>query len=84
MLELGRNKNRLHKEVGKYAKQKGIDVLIGFGGLTKHSINGFGKEGIFFNSEKALKAYLKQNITSKDVILIKGSRGMKMERFKNV
>ena len=84
MLELGRNKNRLHKEVGKYAKQKGIDVLIGFGSLTKHSINGFGKEGIFFNSEKALKAYLKQNITSKDVILIKGSRGMKMERFKNV
>ena len=84
MLELGRYKNRLHKEVGKYAKQKGIDVLLGFGNLTKHTINGFGKEGIFFKNEKNLKAYLKQNITSKDVILIKGSRGMRMERFKNV
>tara|TARA_B100001250_G_scaffold414384_1_gene452409 strand:+ start:1358 stop:2698 length:1341 start_codon:yes stop_codon:yes gene_type:complete len=84
MLELGRYKNSLHKEIGKYAKQKGIDVLLGFGSLTKHTISGFGKEGIFFNNEKDLKAYLKQNITSKDVILIKGSRGMRMERFKNV
>ena len=84
MLELGRYKNKLHKEVGKYAKKKGIDLLIGYGSLTKHTINGFGKKGIFFNNDKDLKEYLKQNITSKNVILIKGSRGMRMERFKNV
>ena len=84
MLELGRYKNKLHKEVGMYAKKKGIDVLLGYGGLTKYTIDGFGKEGIFFKDEKDLKAYLKQNITSKNVILIKGSRGMKMERFINV
>jgi UDP-N-acetylmuramyl pentapeptide synthase len=44
----------------------------------------FGKKGIFFDNEDLLKDYLKKNITSKDVILIKGSRGMKMERFTNV
>ena len=43
-----------------------------------------GKKGIFFDSEESLKSYLINNITSKDVILIKGSRGMKMERFINV
>ena len=84
MLELGRYKNKLHKEVGEYAKSKGISKLIAFGNLTRHSIDGFGKNGIFFNDETKLKNYLRKNITSKNVILIKGSRGMKMERFIDV
>ena len=84
MLELGRYKNKLHKEVGEYAKSKGISKLIAFGNLTRYSINGFGKNGIFFNDETKLKNYLRKNITSKNVILIKGSRGMKMERFIDV
>ena len=84
MLELGRYKNKLHKEVGEYAKSKGISKLIAFGNLTRHSIEGFGKNGIFFNDETKLKNYLRKNITSKNVILIKGSRGMKMERFIDV
>lgn len=84
MLELGRYKNKLHKEVGEYAKSKGINKLIAFGNLTRHSIDGFGKNGIFFNDETKLKNYLRKNITSKNVILIKGSRGMKMERFIDV
>ena len=84
MLELGRYKNKLHKEVGEYAKSKGISKLIAFGNLTRHSIDGFGKNGIFFNDETKLKNYLRKNITSKNVILIKGSRGMRMERFIDV
>ena len=84
MLELGRYKNKFHREVGKYAKSKGISKLIAFGNLTRYSIDGFGKNGIFFNDETKLKDYLRKNITSKNVILIKGSRGMKMERFIDV
>ena len=60
--------------------EKGIDISE----LTKETIKAFGKKGIFFDNEELLKSYLKKNITSKDVILIKGSRGMKMERFINV
>ena len=84
MLELGRYKNKLHREIGKYAKAKGINRLLGYGNLAKQTIDSFGKNGIFFKKEDDLKAYLKENITSKDVILIKGSRGMKMERFIDV
>tara|TARA_B100001175_G_scaffold134469_1_gene114300 strand:+ start:5992 stop:7332 length:1341 start_codon:yes stop_codon:yes gene_type:complete len=84
MLELGRYKNKFHKDIGKYAKKKGINLLLGYGNLTEHAIKGFGEKGIFFDNESDLKRYLKQNITSKDVILIKGSRGMRMERFINV
>ena len=84
MLELGKYKKKLHKELGEYAKANGINIVLGFGELTKETIKAFGKKGIFFDNEESLKSYLKKNITSKDVILIKGSRGMKMERFINV
>ena len=84
MLELGRYKKQLHKEVGVYAKKRGINIILGYGDLTKYAVDGFGKKAIFFKDEENLKSYLKENITSKDVILIKGSRGMEMEKFKNV
>ena len=84
MLELGKFRKNLHKEIGIYAKKKGIDNFLGFGNLTKVAVDAFGKNGFFFNGEKDLKEYIKDNISSKDIILIKGSRGMKMERFINV
>jgi UDP-N-acetylmuramoyl-tripeptide--D-alanyl-D-alanine ligase len=84
MLELGRYKKKLHKEVGEYARARGINVLIGYGRLAKEIVKGYGNKGVFFDKEEDLKRYLKTNVTSKDVILIKGSRGMKMERFANV
>ena len=84
MLELGKYKKKLHREVGEYANAKGIDFLLGYGDLTKHTIASFGNNGFHFENEDDLKNYLKENITSKDVILIKGSRGMRMERFINV
>ena len=84
MLELGRFRKKLHKDIGKYAALKKIDIFLGFGDLTKYSVNSFGKKGLFFKSENDLKKYLSENINSKDVVLLKGSRGMKMERFINV
>ena len=60
------------------------ETFIGYGKLAKEMVKGYGKRGFFFENEEGLKNYLKTNVTSKDVILIKGSRGMKMERFINV
>ena len=84
MLELGRFRKKMHKDIGKYAALKKIDIFLGFGDLTKYSVNSFGKKGLFFKSENDLRKYLSENINSKDVVLLKGSRGMKMERFINV
>ena len=58
--------------------------MLGFGDLTKNTIDSFGKGGFFFKQEEDLRKFLKENVTVKDVILIKGSRGMTMERFINV
>ena len=56
MLELGKYKKKLHKEVGEYAKANGINLVIGYGELTKETIKAFGKKGIFFDNEESLKS----------------------------
>jgi UDP-N-acetylmuramoyl-tripeptide--D-alanyl-D-alanine ligase len=84
MLELGRYRKKMHADVGQYARRKKVDVFLGFGELTKYAVSGYGKNGSFFNNENDLKKFIKENIKSGDIVLIKGSRGMKMERFINV
>ena len=84
MLELGRYRKKMHADVGQYARRKKVDVFLGFGELTKYAVSGYGKNGLFFNNENDLKKFIKENIKSGDIVLIKGSRGMKMERFINV
>ena len=84
MLELGRYRKKMHADVGQYARRKKVDVFLGFGELTKYAVSGYGKNGLFFNNENDLKKFIKENIKSGDIVLIKGSRGIKMERFINV
>ncbi len=84
MLELGRYRKKMHADIGQYAKRKKVDVFLGFGELTKYAVSGYGKNGLFFNNENDLKKFIKENIKSGDIVLIKGSRGIKMERFINV
>ena len=84
MLELGSSRQRMHEAIGKYAVLNKIDIFLGFGDLTKYAVDKFGNNGFFFNDEEILKVFLKKNVNSKDIVLLKGSRGMKMERFINV
>ena len=84
MKELGRYRKKFHKEIGEYAKIKNIDLFLGFGDLAKHSVDSFGSCGIFFNSKLALTEFLKSEISKKDYVLLKGSRGMRMEEFINI
>jgi len=84
MFELGKDEVYLHQEVGKYAKVEGVDIFIGFGKLAKHAVNSFGKNSKFFENEDELKKYIIDNIRNTDFVLLKGSRGMRMERFLNV
>ena len=84
MLELGRMRKQMHKDIGKYALKQKIDIFVGFGDLAKYAVDEFGKNGIFFNNEGELKIFLKKNVSKGDIVLIKGSRGMQMEKFINV
>ena len=84
MLELGRYRRKYHREIGIYSKENGVNIMIGFGKLVKYSIDSFGRGGHYFTSSDELVKFLKKIIKKNDLILLKGSRGMKMERFINV
>ena len=81
MFELGRFRKKLHIDIGSYAKNSKIDILITFGELSKFATSGFQKKSYNFYNEEQLKAFIDDFIKKNDIVLIKGSRGMKMERF---
>lgn len=80
MKELGDESYNAHKEVGRYAKANGIDLLIAIGDFKKAFKDGFQDENciLFENKEEAVK-YLTSEIKTDDVILIKASRSMEFE-----
>lgn len=80
MGELGETAAALHREVGEYAKQSGIETVLTFGKLSASLSKGFGK-GLHFKDQSALITAIKQAILQDScvTILIKGSRSAKME-----
>ncbi len=90
MLELGERQKDFHKAAGKTAAQNRIDLLITVGPLAKYMVEGALDSGMalhnihsFNDSEEAareIRSLLKEN----DIVLIKGSRGVKIEKIVNV
>ena len=71
MKELGRYRKKLHKEVGAYANKQKVDLFVGFGDLTRFSVDAFGKNGFFFSDKEQLHKFLVNNIQSLDQNLLK-------------
>lgn len=74
MLELGKHTEEAHKNAGEVAKER-ADVVITVGPRSEV----IGAKHHFGNS-RAAGEFLKTFIKSGDVVLIKGSQGMRMER----
>lgn len=87
MLELGPRSEEGHREVGETAAGLGLDCLVTVGDLAVSIYEGALEAGLqggrafqcADNAEavKALKGFLQEG----DVVLVKGSRGMKMEQI---
>jgi UDP-N-acetylmuramoyl-tripeptide--D-alanyl-D-alanine ligase len=88
MLELGDHEKDFHKEVILYANKAGIDSIIIVGNNFSSAFEDISKRAIhekvicLENSSK-LEEYLKINIKTGDAVLVKGSRGMRMESIVN-
>ena len=76
MGEVGAQGPALHAEVGRYAKEKGVGILLALGAATTEAVKAFGKGGRHFDDLNEISSNLKDTRT----ILVKGSRFMKMER----
>jgi len=87
MRELGATSAELHREAGKSAAATGkIDWVVGVEGDAAQIVEGAVAGGIprlqtkvFASSEEAAK-FLADFVVSGDLLLVKGSRGVKMER----
>jgi len=75
MGEVGVRGAEFHRELGAYARAKGIARLLALGEATRDAVQAFGPGGRHFDSVEELVAQV-----SGSSILVKGSRFMKMER----
>jgi len=83
MLELGPQGPELHGEVGTTAAIQGFDLLIGTGPLMTHAVEaaaGFRCEAIAAEDADEAGRLLADRLAPGDLLLLKGSRGMRMER----
>src|SRR5262249_53501728 len=75
MGEVGAQGAEFHREVGAYARAKGVDSLLALGEATRVAVQAFGAGGRHFDSVEELVSQV-----SGSSILVKGSRFMRMER----
>lgn len=81
MKELGTNELSLHQEVGKYAKQKGIDLLIAAGELSSSTAEGYGDGAYHFDTVDDCISALKNILQKGDTVLVKASHSMHFEKI---
>lgn len=79
MLELGDNTMQMHYEVGRYAEQKGVDLVLTSGVCAKEMARGAGTHGRHFESREALIAALPSILRKGDCVLVKASKGSHFE-----
>ena len=83
MLEQGEHAAELHTACGVTAAEAGIDMVLGVQGNARHlaaaACSG-GVASLFLPDADAAGNWLIQNVAPGDVVLIKGSRGVHLER----
>jgi UDP-N-acetylmuramoyl-tripeptide--D-alanyl-D-alanine ligase len=76
MGEVGALGPQFHREVGAYARDRGIGALYALGEASREAVAAFGQGARHFASAEHLQAALPAAAT----VLVKGSRFMRMER----
>ena len=80
MGELGEDAAAMHAEVGKFAREARIDVLLALGEASRHAVEAFGAGATHFADIEALGEAAALEAAAGAALLVKGSRFMRMER----
>jgi UDP-N-acetylmuramoyl-tripeptide--D-alanyl-D-alanine ligase len=86
MLELGREAGTLHRDIGQFAAEQGIDALLGVRGAARFMVDGAigaglsGSAASFFDTPEEAGDFLRNYVRPGDAILFKGSRGVQVEK----
>lgn len=88
MLELGEQGAELHRECGRQIANLGVGLLVGVRGLASELVSGAVEAGlngpnqaVFFATTEEASKSLSALIQPRDLVLVKGSRGVRMERI---
>lgn len=85
MFELGENKVKMHRDLAGSIKKYEIDEVLLVGSLMKNLAQELKINSVkYFKDRKELGEYLKKIELDQSAVLVKGSRGMKMEEFVNI
>lgn len=80
MLELGNEAQDQHRHIGRMVSRNNIEYLLTYGPLSKFTNDAAHvKFKAHYEQKNMLCEYLAELVAEGDVVLIKGSRGMKME-----
>ncbi len=83
MLELGPAAEQMHRSAGQYIARKKMDVLIGVRGLARPMVEAAkdaGMEAEFVATPQEAGEWLARESREGDVVLLKASRGVKLEQ----
>ena len=83
MLELGPAGEELHRRSGQHMAEKEIDILVGVRGLAQPMVEAASSAGIraeFVATPEEAGEWLARETRDGDVVLLKASRGVKLER----
>ena len=89
MLEMGDFGEEEHIAVGKFINGKSIDFVFLFGPLSRLvktgilETNSFKGEAHWYETHEEIANHLKRILAPNDALLVKGSRGMRMEKVLN-
>ena len=80
MGEVGDDGPRYHREVGDYARERGIDRVLALGDATRETVAACGPAAEHFDDVDALVERARGLALPPATVLVKGSRFMRMER----
>jgi len=83
MLELGPAGEEMHRQIGQHIAEKKIDVLLGVRGLAQAAVEAATQSGMraeFVKDPEAAGEWLAREARDGDVVLLKASRGVKLEK----
>jgi UDP-N-acetylmuramoyl-tripeptide--D-alanyl-D-alanine ligase len=80
MGEVGAQGPAFHREIGQYARERGVKRLYGLGMLSREAVAAFGEGAHHFDAVEPLIAAVASEAHAGATLLVKGSRFMKMER----
>ncbi len=80
MLELGPEGPRMHREIGAHADALGVELLVTVGPLAAQMRESFGGESHEAADAVAAGVLLDELLREGDTVLVKGSRGVGLER----